>query len=146
MYQNTFLNPLRICYPFYCCSVAKSRLTLCNPKAHQAPLSFPISRSLLKLISIEPVILTNHLILCHPLLLLSSIFPSISLFQWVGSWHQVAKVLELQHESFQEIHIGWLPLGFPLIYSKSFKNFLCFNWDTIYSLDNQCKNHHFYLI
>ena len=36
---------------------------------------------------------------------ISSIFPSISLFQWVGSWHQVAKVLELQlqHQSFQWI-------------------------------------------
>ena len=42
---------------------------------------------------------------CHPLFLLPSIFPSISLFQWVGSLHQVAKVLQLQlqHQSFQWI-------------------------------------------
>ena len=45
--------------------------------AHQASLSFSISQSLLKLMSIESVMLSNHLILCHPLLLLPSIFPSI---------------------------------------------------------------------
>ena len=42
--------------------------------------SFTISQSLLKLMSIESVMLSNHLILCHPLLLLPSIFPSISVF------------------------------------------------------------------
>ena len=45
--------------------------------AHHASLSFTISWSLLKLISIELVMPSNHLILCHPLLLLPSIFPSI---------------------------------------------------------------------
>ena len=45
--------------------------------AHQASLSFTISWSLLKLMSIESVIPSNHLILCHPLLLLPSAFPSI---------------------------------------------------------------------
>ena len=47
--------------------------------AHQASLSFTISRSLLKLISIELVMPSNHLVLCHPLLL-PSIFPSIRVF------------------------------------------------------------------
>ena len=46
----------------------------------QASLSFTISRSLLKLMSIESVTLSNHLILCHPLLLLPSIFPNIRVF------------------------------------------------------------------
>ena len=46
-------------------------------EACQASLSFPISRSLLKLMFIESVIPSNHLVLCHPLLLLPSIFPSI---------------------------------------------------------------------
>ena len=41
---------------------------------------FTISQSLLKLMSIELVMPSNHLILCHPLLLLSSIFPSIRVF------------------------------------------------------------------
>ena len=48
--------------------------------AHQAFLSLTISQSLLKLMSIESVIPSNHLILCHPLLLLSSVFPSIRVF------------------------------------------------------------------
>ena len=43
----------------------------------QASLSFTNSQSLLKLMSIESVMPSNHLILCHPLLLLPSIFPSI---------------------------------------------------------------------
>ena len=45
--------------------------------AHQASLSFTISQSLFKLMSFELVMLSNHLILCHPLLLLFSIFPII---------------------------------------------------------------------
>ena len=49
---------------------------------------------------------SNHLILCRPLLLSSSILPNIKVFSnWVSSSHQVAKVLELQlqHQSFQWI-------------------------------------------
>ena len=48
--------------------------------ACQASLSFTISQSLIKLMSIELVMSSNHLILCHPLLLLPSIFPSIRVF------------------------------------------------------------------
>ena len=48
--------------------------------AHQASLSFTVSQSLLRLLSIELVMPSNHLILCHPLLLLPSIFPSIRVF------------------------------------------------------------------
>ena len=48
--------------------------------AHQAPLSFTISRSLLKLMSIESVMPSNHLILCCHLLLLPSVRPSIRVF------------------------------------------------------------------
>ena len=64
--------------------------------ALQVSLSFTISQSLLKLMSIESMMPFNHLILCHPLLLLPSIFPASGLFQGVSSLHQVAKVLELQ--------------------------------------------------
>ena len=49
-------------------------------EAHQASLSFTNSRSLLKLMSIESVMLSNHLFLCRPLLLPPSIFPSIRVF------------------------------------------------------------------
>ena len=48
--------------------------------AHQVLLSFTISRSLLKFVSLESVMLSNHLILCHPLLLLPSNVPSIRVF------------------------------------------------------------------
>ena len=48
--------------------------------ACQASLSITNSQSLLKLMSIELVMPSNHLILCHPLFLLSSIFPSIRVF------------------------------------------------------------------
>ena len=49
-------------------------------EAHQASLSFTNSRSLLKLTSIKSVMSSNHLILCRPLLLLPSVFPSIRVF------------------------------------------------------------------
>ena len=62
--------------------VAQSCLTLCDPwtAAHQASLSVTNSQSLLKLMSIESVMPSNHLILCRPLLLPPSIFPSIRVF------------------------------------------------------------------
>ena len=71
--------------------------------AHQASLSITNSQSSLKLISIESVMPSSHLILCRHLFLLPPIPPSISLFQWVNSSHEVAKVLEFQfyHHSFQ---------------------------------------------
>ena len=65
-----------------CCSVTQSCLTL-PPSwtaAHQASLPFTISQSLLKLMSIKLVMTYSHLVLCRPLLLLPSIFPSIRVF------------------------------------------------------------------
>ena len=55
--------------------------------ACQAPLSFTISRSLHKLMSIESVIPFDHLILCHPVLLLPSIFPRIKVFYNESALH-----------------------------------------------------------
>ena len=63
--------------------------------ACQASLSITNSRSLLKLMSIESVMPSNHLILCHPLLLRPSIFPSIGVFsnesalhiRWLKYWN-----------------------------------------------------------
>ena len=62
--------------------------------ARQASLSFTISQNLLKLMSIVLVMPSNHLILCHPLLLLPSVFPSIRVFsneltlriRWLKYW------------------------------------------------------------
>ena len=64
-------------------SVLLSRVRLYatpRPIVHQASLSITSSWSFLKLKSIELVMPSNHLILCHPLLLLSSIFPSFRVF------------------------------------------------------------------
>ena len=59
-------------------SVSQSCLTLCDPhRLQHASLSITNSRSLPKLMSIESVTPSNRLILCHPLLPLPSIFPSI---------------------------------------------------------------------
>ena len=65
-----------------CCSVSKLCPVLYDPTdcRCQASLSFTIPQSLLKLMSIESVTPSNHLNLCHPLLLLPSSFPSIRVF------------------------------------------------------------------
>ena len=68
--------------------------------ARQASLSFTISQSLLKLMSIELVIPSNHLVLCRPFLLLPSFFPSIRVFsnelalpiRWPKYWSFVFSV------------------------------------------------------
>ena len=70
--------------PIYCCccSVSKSCPTLWDPMNWSMP-GFPVLpyfQSLHKLMSIESVMPSKHLILCHPLLLLSSVFPSIRVF------------------------------------------------------------------
>ena len=80
--------------------------------AHQASLSFTISQSLLKLMVIESVIPPKHLILCHTLWLLPSIFPSIRVFpvnQLYVSGGQSIGVLA--SASFLPVNIqGWFPL------------------------------------
>ena len=72
--------------------------------ACQVSLSITNSKSLLKLMSIESVMPSNHLILSHPLFLLPSVFPSIRVFSnELVSLHQVAKILEFQLQPFQLI-------------------------------------------
>ena len=78
------------------CSVLSPVRLLATPwtAAHQASLSFTISWSLLKLMSVESMMPSNHLILCCPLLLLPSICPSIRVFsnelalciRWPKDW------------------------------------------------------------
>ena len=72
-----------------CYSVTQSCQTLGNRglPAWQASLSFTISQSLFKLMSIESVMPSNYLILCRPLLLLPSIFPSIRIFSNESALH-----------------------------------------------------------
>ena len=57
------------------------------PAAHQASLSFTVSRSMLKLMSIESVMPSNHLVLCCPLFLLPSILPRIKVFHNESALH-----------------------------------------------------------
>ena len=103
-------SDVRCSYWFCCCSVAQLCPILCDLMDCSTPssLSFTISQSLLKFMSIESVRLSNHLILCCPLIL-PSIFPSIRvcLFQWVSSLDQVANTLQLQHQSAQWIFREW---------------------------------------
>ena len=82
--------------PTTCCSVTTCVWLFATPwtEANQDSLSFTITWSLLKLISIESVMPPNHIVLCRPLLLLPSIFPSISVFsnesalwiRWPKDW------------------------------------------------------------
>ena len=99
-------------------SLSRVRLFVTPWTASQASLSITNSWNLLKLMSIELVMSSNHLILCHPLLLLPSVFPSIRVFfQGVSSPHQVANEwgCQLQHQSFQwTFRRTEFPLGFPL--------------------------------
>ena len=75
-YPGVWPPLLKIVQSFSCIRLlATPRTAAC-----QASLSITISRSLLKLVSIESVMPSNHLVLCRPLLLLPSIFPSIRVF------------------------------------------------------------------
>ena len=75
-YMIRCLTSLVISSAQFSCSAVSDSATQWTA-ALQASLSITISRSLLRLMSIELVMPSNHLILCHPLLLLPSIFPSI---------------------------------------------------------------------
>ena len=76
-------------------SVVSDSVTPQTAAACQASLSTTISWSLLKFMSTESVMLSNHVILCCPLLLLSSIFPSIRVFFNVSALH-----IRLKYSSF----------------------------------------------
>ena len=89
--------------------------TLCDPwtAACQASLSITNSQSLLKLMSVESVMPSNYLILCYPLLLLPSIFPSIRVFSnesslrimWPKYWSStLASALPMNIQD-------WFPVG-----------------------------------
>ena len=91
-------------FHYHCCycSVAKLCPTLQSHGLQQTRLTCPPpSQAVCSVMSIDSVMLSNHIILCHPLLFSSSLFQHQGLFQWVSSSHQVAKILELQHQSFQ---------------------------------------------
>ena len=115
-------------------SVAQSCPTLCNPTVcqAQASLSTTDSQSLFKLVSIELVMPSNHLILCHPLLLPPSIFPRIRVFsnmsQFFASGGQSvgvsasASVLPMNIQDWYPLGwTGWISLQFKRL-SRVFSN------------------------
>ena len=123
-------------------SVAQACPTLCDPRtaARQASLSFTNSQSLLRLTSIESVMPSTHLILCCPLLLPTSIFPSIR---------------EFSNESL--LHIRWpnyLSFSFSISPSNEYSGLISFRMDwfdflavqgTLKSfLQPHCSKHQFF--
>ena len=87
--------------------------------AHQTSLSITNSRSLLKLMSIEWVMPSNHLILCHPLLLLPSIFPSNRVFssesvlriRWPKYWSFSFSISSSnEYSGLSSFRMDWLDL------------------------------------
>ena len=87
--------------------------------ARQASLSITISQSLLKLMSIKSVMPSNHLILCHPLLLLPSVFPSIRVFssesvlqiRWPKYWSFSFSISPSnEYSGLLSFRIDWLDL------------------------------------
>ena len=97
-----------------CCSVAKSHVFV-SPwtAARQNPLSVAISGSLFKFMAIESMMPSNHLVLCHPLVLLPSVFPRIRVF----SSESVLHIRWLKYWSFSFSNSppmtiqDWFPLG-----------------------------------
>ena len=82
---------------------------------HQASLSVTKSQSLLKLMSIELVMPSNHLILCHPVLLSPSIFPSIMVFsnesalhnRWAKYWNFIFSISPSNDSGWISFRIDW---------------------------------------
>ena len=96
--------------------------------ALQTSLSFTISQSLFKLMSIESVMPANHLILCHPLLLLPSVFPRIRVFS---------------NES--ALHIRWpkyWSLSFNISHSNEYSGLIFFrkNWLDLLAVQGTLKS------
>ena len=126
-----------VCFILYrnyiCCSVTQSCLTLAISRtaAFQASLSIINSRSLLKLMPIESVMTSIHLILCRPLLLLPSILPSIRVFsnesvlciRWPKYWSFSFIIsTSSEHPGLISFRTGWISLqskGLSRVFSKT---------------------------
>ena len=116
-----------------CCSVSKSYLTLCDPmdcSTSVSSLSFFISQSLLRFMSIESVMLSNHLILCHALFPLPSIFLSIRIFS-----------------SESALHIRWSKywsFSFSITPSNEYSGLISFriDWFNLLAVQKSLLQHH----
>ena len=124
-------------------SVAQSRLTVTPwTAAWQAFQSITNSWSLLKLIiSIESVMPSNHFILCHPLLLLPSVFPSIRvcsnesvlLIRWPKYWNfscsispsnEYSELISFRIDWFDLLAVQWILVLLSLFYKRSMYFFM----------------------
>ena len=149
-------------YTYCCCSVTKLCLTLCDP-VDCSTLGFPaftIFRSLLKLMSTESVMPNNHLILCRPLLLPPSIFPSIRVFsnesvlliRWLKYWSFSFSISPSnEYSGLISFRMDWLDLLAvqgtlkSLLQHKSSKVLGAqpFHGPTLTSVQDYWKNHSF---
>ena len=147
-----------------CCSVTQLCLLFATPwtAAHQASLSITISQSLLKLMSIESVMPSNHLIICCPLLLLPSIFPSIRVFskesvlpiRWPKYWsfsfsislsNEYSGLISFRIDCFDFLAVRDSQESSPILQFKSIDS-LAFNFlygPSLVSARNYWKNHSF---
>ena len=136
-------------------SVAQLCPTLCHPMDRSTP-GFPVHQSLLKLMSIRWVMASNHLILCHPLLLPPSILRSIRVFcnesvvhiKWAKYWSFSFSISPSNEYS------GLIPLGLTdliSLLSSSTPQFKSINYSvfsflynpTLTSIHDSWKNHSF---
>ena len=112
---------------------------------HHASLSFTISWSLLKFMSIESVMLSNHLILCHPLLLLPSIFPCIRAFsidwalhiRWPQYW-SFSISLSNEYSGLISFKMGWFD---PLVVQGTLHPIKVSN-SLVFNIFTELCNHH----
>ena len=116
-----YINMNHSCCCCNCCSVDKYFLTLCDPwsAACQVSLSFTVSRSLFKLMNFESTMPFNHLIICRPLFLLPSIFPSIRVFsnesalliRWPKWWNFIFSISPSnEYPGLSSFKINWFDL------------------------------------
>ena len=166
MWKNTQAT-FKLCAHIWCISsVQFSHLVVSNSEkpwtaAYQASLSITNSRSLSKLVSIESVMPSNHLILCRPLLLLPSIFPSIRVFSnesavcitWPKYWSFSFSISpSKEHPGLISFRMDWLDLlaiqgtlksllqhHSSIAISSSVLSFL--NSPTLTSIHDYWKNH-----
>ena len=91
--------------------------------ARHTSLSFTISWSLLRLMSVESAMASNHLVLCHPLILVPSIFPSTKVFSNESALHKRwPKYWSFSISPSKECLLGWVILKIS-ISTKLFYNF-----------------------
>ena len=140
--QNSYVEALILCGTaleieflllLFSCSVKSDSL---QPHAYHNSLSFTISWSLLKLMSTESVMPSNHLILCCPLLLLPSIFCSIRVFSNESALciRRSRIGASVSASVFQMNIQAWFPLGLTIIVQGALKSSLTPQFKSINSL------------